>query len=109
SLGLGLVVVFSSGSALTQCYPLSLHDALPISPTAPAATRAMSSKNRFWLCIGCRLFCRFLLAVAGGVLVDCLLDCGRRLAGEVEDRKSTRLNSSHQTSSYAVFCMTKKI
>src|SRR5437867_8934735 len=28
--------------------------------------------------------------------------------GEAEDRKSTRLNSSHRTSSYAVFCLKKK-
>src|SRR5437773_6152983 len=28
--------------------------------------------------------------------------------GELEDRKSTRLNSSHITSSYAVFCLKKK-
>src|SRR5699024_11303788 len=27
----------------------------------------------------------------------------------VEDRKSTRLNSSHVSNSYAVFCLTKKI
>src|SRR5437867_5796775 len=29
-------------------------------------------------------------------------------AGAVEDRKSTRLNSSHRTISYAVFCLKKK-
>src|SRR5258708_36760255 len=28
--------------------------------------------------------------------------------GETEDRKSTRLNSSHQIISYAVFCLKKK-
>src|SRR5947208_10332445 len=28
--------------------------------------------------------------------------------GEFEDRKSTRLNSSHQIISYAVFCLKKK-
>src|SRR6266487_5903398 len=33
----------------------------------------------------------------------------RRLAGaEVRDRKSTRLNSSHPSISYAVFCLKKK-
>src|SRR5947208_10978772 len=37
-----------------------------------------------------------LLAEAGGVL------------HEREDRKSTRLNSSHQIISYAVFCLKKK-
>src|SRR2546427_3602588 len=29
-------------------------------------------------------------------------------AGEVQDRKSTRLNSSHSQISYAVFCLKKK-
>src|SRR2546421_2024786 len=29
-------------------------------------------------------------------------------AGEAEDRKSTRLNSSHDQISYAVFCLKKK-
>src|SRR5258708_31541089 len=32
----------------------------------------------------------------------------RRLHGNAEDRKSTRLNSSHQIISYAVFCLKKK-
>src|SRR5437867_12147651 len=32
----------------------------------------------------------------------------REVHGEVEDRKSTRLNSSHRTISYAVFCLKKK-
>src|SRR5438034_6709718 len=31
-----------------------------------------------------------------------------RLAGRGEDRKSTRLNSSHTVISYAVFCLKKK-
>src|SRR5438034_1443355 len=30
------------------------------------------------------------------------------LAGEAQDRKSTRLNSSHTVISYAVFCLKKK-
>src|SRR6266516_5429648 len=36
--------------------------------------------------------------------------CGRRAAGRRDrrDRKSTRLNSSHRTISYAVFCLKKK-
>src|SRR3712207_7582520 len=32
----------------------------------------------------------------------------RRLDGAFEDRKSTRLNSSHANISYAVFCLKKK-
>src|SRR5207244_6674063 len=33
---------------------------------------------------------------------------GARVAGGTTDRKSTRLNSSHQIISYAVFCLKKK-
>src|SRR5439155_24631844 len=33
---------------------------------------------------------------------------GRGRAGQEEDRKSTRLNSSHVAISYAVFCLKKK-
>src|SRR5699024_10732117 len=64
---------------------------------------------------------------AGGVaiLIECLTDNKNRAAGEVRtamtrnngtmadpgsvDRKSTRLNSSHVSISYAVFCLKKKI
>src|SRR5207248_8361881 len=34
--------------------------------------------------------------------------CGNPSHRQVEDRKSTRLNSSHRTISYAVFCLKKK-
>src|SRR5438309_6948902 len=34
--------------------------------------------------------------------------CVARASGEAEDRKSTRLNSSHSSISYAVFCLKKK-
>src|SRR5258708_31663444 len=36
------------------------------------------------------------------------IEIARRRAVRVEDRKSTRLNSSHQIISYAVFCLKKK-
>src|SRR5689334_24749755 len=35
-------------------------------------------------------------------------DDHRRCEGKPEDRKSTRLNSSHSSISYAVFCLKKK-
>src|SRR2546430_5602669 len=34
--------------------------------------------------------------------------CRELVLGQVEDRKSTRLNSSHSQISYAVFCLKKK-
>src|SRR2546426_5779072 len=35
-------------------------------------------------------------------------NCGTTSASSTEDRKSTRLNSSHLVISYAVFCLKKK-
>src|SRR5205085_10562660 len=35
-------------------------------------------------------------------------NCPMRRAGQLKDRKSTRLNSSHSQISYAVFCLKKK-
>src|SRR5947209_15434922 len=37
------------------------------------------------------------------------LRCGRAIRSLGQDRKSTRLNSSHANNSYAVFCLKKKI
>src|SRR2546422_2562632 len=47
---------------------------------------------------------------AGIAVVDFVRGpCGRReVLARVEDRKSTRLNSSHGYISYAVFCLKKK-
>src|SRR5690348_18151251 len=42
--------------------------------------------------------------VAGGAVVQ----AGKLHAPAVRDRKSTRLNSSHPSISYAVFCLKKK-
>src|SRR5258708_24673178 len=41
-------------------------------------------------------------------LVVDLPENGRNLLADPADRKSTRLNSSHQIISYAVFCLKKK-
>src|SRR5437899_7438541 len=85
---------FFIATATTEIYTLSLHDALPISrrqqefewlPGRPG------SHSCFWTLQG-----NGLPRVKAGVM----------LAGE--DRKSTRLNSSHLGISYAVFCLKKK-
>src|SRR5260221_7432859 len=46
----------------------------------------------------------------GGIDLQGAAEHGRRARGqaEMEDRKSTRLNSSHTVISYAVFCLKKK-
>src|SRR3712207_8023807 len=57
-----------------------------------------------WLLRPARLF-----ALAGGGLAAVLFLVGWCLLRlPVEDRKSTRLNSSHANISYAVFCLKKK-
>src|SRR5438874_8885289 len=78
----------SNPPATTEIYTLSLHDALPILFTA--GIRRVDPPG-----------------VRGRVpLVDrrVVLDAGV----QYEDRKSTRLNSSHVEISYAVFCLKKK-
>src|SRR5699024_12205135 len=96
----------SSRSASTErptplTHTLSLHDALPISETAPDFTGAVShfllvrrlvntNRTTRWIV---HFFERF-------IPFD-------RFSGR--DRKSTRLNSSHVSISYAVFCLKKKI
>src|SRR5438876_3870298 len=81
------VLFFFIYTAPTDIYTFSLHDALPIS--SDSCRGVPGSKNR---CSGTR---------------------ARRRApparGRVDpDRKSTRLNSSHPSISYAVFCLKKK-
>src|SRR5437667_2789242 len=83
-----LFFFFFNDTATTEIYTLSLHDALPI-----------SFRGRRW-----RRACRRSPASDGSRARR-----GSTRAGEPsEDRKSTRLNSSHITISYAVFCLKKK-
>src|SRR5207248_11264489 len=107
----------TSSSALgvacpTATSPLSLHDALPISSARDLCDRAAPRQQRH----AELQFDRALDAVEARerdhhpqrhvVLLEQPQDAlarGRRI-----DRKSTRLNSSHRTISYAVFCLKKK-
>src|SRR2546429_7273624 len=80
---------FFNDTATTEIYTLSLHDALPISHNHDS-DRASERSRRV------------------------VPPAHRRGAGPgahallIEDRKSTRLNSSHGYISYAVFCLKKK-
>src|SRR5258708_31654301 len=49
-----------------------------------------------------------MIGAACGIYVIEHLRSGYRYVGSSVDRKSTRLNSSHQIISYAVFCLKKK-
>src|SRR3712207_7033996 len=87
-----IIIFFFNDTATTEIYTLSLHDALPI-------------------CRGAR---RGRLGEPGARrprqrLVDALdVPRRRRRRRGRQDRKSTRLNSSHANISYAVFCLKKK-
>src|SRR5207244_12713129 len=72
---------FFNDTATTEIYTLSLHDALPIL-VDELDSLAVDADRRLHL------------------VVHALRGPG--------DRKSTRLNSSHQIISYAVFCLKKK-
>src|SRR5207248_9400342 len=91
---------FFNHTPTTEIYTLSLHDALPISDIRNFVhERDARRQNRV----------RRVLAQLGARRIH--QHDGRPSARErrVElDRKSTRLNSSHRTISYAVFCLKKK-
>src|SRR5438105_15269793 len=83
-------------TATTEIYTLSLHDALPISSgfDTQLATKPAS-------------VIRFLLSASSSSR-NLSMSLPARKTGKDIDRKSTRLNSSHEWISYAVFCLKKK-
>src|SRR5207244_13629200 len=105
----GLSIYLYDDPSTTDIYTLSLHDALPIcaqNHRRPAHGRDERCRRSFWRR-------KDVSAPSGkkrpgdeksGGLPDAADGSGE--AGR--DRKSTRLNSSHQIISYAVFCLKKK-
>src|SRR5207249_11377010 len=104
------LVFFFHAPPTTALYTLSLHDALPI----------CLGRVHAWSPPGQQLSSGVALVTLVGPVPPGLTDCqhgiaagGQRVAGRpvsrtFEDRKSTRLNSSHVSISYAVFCLKKK-
>src|SRR2546421_6099357 len=87
---------FFNDTATTEIYTLSLHDALPI-----------SSKPRRFLCFRnsmkeTRTSSKRNPPPPGTFTAE------KSSSAMTSDRKSTRLNSSHDQISYAVFCLKKK-
>src|SRR5258708_14776180 len=80
-------VFFFNDTATTEIYTLSLHDALPIFSSHPRESAPPAASAR---------------------RLPCAPRCGFPCLRPRSDRKSTRLNSSHQIISYAVFCLKKK-
>src|SRR3712207_8990052 len=86
---------FFNDTATTEIYTLSLHDALPI---CPAGSGGVEEARR-------RAPAPRPDRQRGGHARRVLAEVHR---GHRQDRKSTRLNSSHANISYAVFCLKKK-
>src|SRR5438874_7416501 len=89
-------------TAPTEIYTLSLHDALPI--LSSKEERERDTVRDLLLNLGTRFRLDEIVSVPRA---ERLPDVRFRTA-QFEDRKSTRLNSSHVESSYAVFCLKKK-
>src|SRR5690606_42136167 len=83
-----------------EIYPLSLHDALPISQQL---LRGLGYEPRV------RPNCTKLSVIGGGMNDEPGVMARIVEALTTRDRKSTRLNSSHVKISYAVVCLKKKI
>src|SRR2546426_9614088 len=85
---------FFNDTATTEIYTLSLHDALPIFLVGDRQGHQVDTGRGV----------RVTAAQRAGAIE---LDHYGTLSGS-QDRKSTRLNSSHLVISYAVFCLKKK-
>src|SRR5438874_6077463 len=85
---LSLICFFFNDTATPEIYPLSLHDALPISMMPPITAMVVPNRPRW-----------------RARPQDGAVGISREVT---VDRKSTRLNSSHVEISYAVFCLKKK-
>src|SRR2546430_9798834 len=93
---------FFNDTATPEIYTLSLHDALPISNSLDppgSATRCSSLP-----------LCRRKTSPDSGSTIPNPRTGPKKTCNSStrQDRKSTRLNSSHSQISYAVFCLKKK-
>src|SRR5258708_28509376 len=98
---------FFNDTATTEIYTLSLHDALPIFQKFKRPSWRIASDHTV-----CGTILRPQVALNCseniGVIIHTQQNWFRHNQSTVSDRKSTRLNSSHQIISYAVFCLKKK-
>src|SRR5207248_10460657 len=99
-------IFFFNHTPNTLIYTLSLHDALPIFINRRSVLEN-SMKRLRWLKLVLVLLALTTVAQAKRpITFEDLMKLQR--ISDPQDRKSTRLNSSHRTISYAVFCLKKK-
>src|SRR5699024_11486387 len=101
-------------SVSIMIYTLSLHDALPIYPDV--SIRLISNGQNKLYTTGNRKLKDMIYTIYGREVASNLIPVHEEtetmtidgfLGKPVIDRKSTRLNSSHVSMSYAVFCLKK--
>src|SRR5207249_11696944 len=107
SLTSRIVFFFFNAPPPSEFYTLSLHDALPISCVCRDAPRRLRRRRGPAQSLRSRDCRHGVPAVVGRLVRGRTPDNGRNAVAAV-DRKSTRLNSSHVSISYAVFCLKKK-
>src|SRR5699024_12665567 len=98
--------------SLNLIHPLSLHDALPIfiTPLLDGYEDHKELPYASSLCAACTEACPVKIPIHEQLIRHREIIVKREKMGSTsEDRKSTRLNSSHVSISYAVFCLKKKI
>src|SRR3712207_8023741 len=103
------MVFFFNDTATTEIYTLSLHDALPICHPAQDGRVQRAGRGEV---VAERLLDHHAAEVASPLPHEAgrrqvLDDRAEKARGGGQDRKSTRLNSSHANISYAVFCLKK--
>src|SRR5699024_12682220 len=105
--------VFYNYTSLSSHTTLSLHDALPILSKEPHCLLEL-----LWEYQSGDLMADIKLVISNHETTRDIVEgmgipfyyipANKDIRKEVEDRKSTRLNSSHVSISYAVFCLKKK-
>src|SRR5699024_11451579 len=100
-------VVYCDSPAHGVIFTLSLHDALPICAYVAGVsdTKSCTEGAQIYECKDGDRVLMEILDTRGIAESESLDD---KVTAEEIDRKSTRLNSSHVSISYAVFCLKKK-
>src|SRR3712207_7704833 len=95
---------FFNDTATTEIYTLSLHDALPISLIFSRSIHraGLPEPLSSW-----DAYAKYVDFAQRSGVIDKLAEIWWDVRPHPQDRKSTRLNSSHANISYAVFCLKK--
>src|SRR3712207_7973915 len=101
---MAMTLFFFNDTATTEIYTLSLHDALPISLNNLKSLKLIDVDYSILPFISqltslTHLHIKFNKPMSVPTIT---------ILQHIQDRKSTRLNSSHANISYAVFCLKKK-